>query len=140
MLLPKQIWKDIPGYQGLYQVSNTGKVRSLRYNKTRILKQWTTEKGYKKVQLHNNCTYKNYYTHRLVAQTFIANPNNLPEVNHVNENPGDNVVWNLEWCTSHYNVNYGNRTQKQIQTIKDNKYHNKLKNQLLTEFIKNTII
>ena len=115
MLLPIQVWEDIPGYEGLYQVSNTGKVRSLGNNKsrkTKILKQNTTKNGYKRVGLWKNGKRKPYYVHRLVAQVFLPNPNNLPEVNHIDENKQNNVVWNLEWCDREYNLNYGTRIER----------------------------
>ena len=125
MLLPKQIWKDIPGYEGLYQVSNTGKVRSLIYaysGKTRVLKQATKDNGYKVIGLNKNGKRKVYHIHRLVAQAFIPNPLNLPQINHKDENPSNNTVWNLEWCTPKYNINYGN-CRKKISEAKKGKHH-----------------
>lgn len=115
MLLPKQIWKDIPGYEGKYQVSNTGRVRSLNYNrtgKTKVLKQNTNKLGYKSVFLCKDGKFKRYYIHRLVALAFILNPNNYPIINHKDENPSNNYYKNLEWCTYEYNVNYGNCRKK----------------------------
>ena len=102
MLLPKRVWKDIPGYEGKYQVSNDGKVRSLNYKrtgKTKILKQNTNKDGYKTLLLCKNGKVKAYYIHRLVAIVFIPNPHNLPSVNHLNEVKTDNRVENVEWCT-----------------------------------------
>lgn len=115
MLLPKQIWKDIEGYEGLYQVSNTGKVRSLNYRhtgKTKVLKQHTKDNGYKRIGLNRNGKRTNYFIHRLVAQAFIPNPNNYPIINHKDENKTNNAVWNLEWCTYEYNNNYGTIKEK----------------------------
>ena len=103
-----------PGYEGKYQVSNDGKVRSLNYKrtgKTKILKQNTNKDGYKTLLLCKNGKVKAYYIHRLVAQAFIPNPNNYLIVNHKDENPANNHVSNLEWCNHEYNMNYG--------TIKD---------------------
>lgn len=121
MLLPKRVWKDIEGFEGLYQVSNDGKVRSLGNNKsrkTKILKQVTNNCGYKLVGLYKNGKGKFYTVHRLVAQAFISNPNNWPQVNHKNEVKDDNRVCNLEWCTQEYNCNYGTRNERQSKTRK----------------------
>lgn len=115
MLLPKRIWKDIPGFEGLYQVSNDGKVRSLNYNRTgkkQILKQSMDRGGYKMVQLWKNNKKETCKVHRLVAQTFIPNPNNWPQVNHKDENKSNNHISNLEWCTQEYNSNYGTRNER----------------------------
>lgn len=121
MLLPKQIWKDIEGYEGLYQVSNTGKVRSLNYRctgKSKTLKQDTTKFGYNLIVLYKNHKRKVYLVHRLVAQAFIPNPNNLPEVNHIDENKANNQVSNLEWCDRTYNCNYGTYKQRVSEALK----------------------
>lgn len=120
MLLPKRIWRDIPGYEGKYQVSNTGQVRSLNYNgtgKKQILKGGTTRDGYKIVQLWKNGKGKTYIVHRLVAQAFIPNPNNLPCINHKDENKTNNFYKNLEWCTHEYNNNYGIRNEKSSNSM-----------------------
>ena len=111
MLLPKQIWKDIPEYKGLYQVNQVGQVRSLNYMKTgkvKRLKQHTDKYGYKRLELKG----KLWTVHRLIALTFIPNPNNLPYVNHKDENPSNNNVNNLEWCDAKYNSNYGTRNER----------------------------
>ena len=111
----KEIWKDIEGYEGLYQVSNMGRVKSLGNNKTRkekILKSSKNNRGYLCVNLYKDGLVKNYLIHRLVASAFIDNPNNLPQVNHKDENPKNNYVDNLEYCDSKYNMNYGTRTER----------------------------
>lgn len=121
MLLPKQCWRDIEGYEGLYQVSNTGRVRSLNYGrtgKTKVLKQSTDKGGYKNVNLHKSGKYKTCKIHRLVAQAFIPNPNDLPEVNHIDENKANNQVSNLEWCDRTYNCNYGTYKQRVSEALK----------------------
>ena len=98
-----EIWRDIDDFEGLYQVSNLGRVRNL--NSGKILK-FFTQNNYCRVSLSkNNRTYK-FLIHRLVAQAFIPNIDNLPVVNHKDENPLNNSVENLEWCTQKYNVNY----------------------------------
>lgn len=114
----QEIWKDINGYKGLYQVSNLGRVKSLdRYIKqgnrtikfkSKILKQRLERNGYLRVTLYKNATPKQISVHRLVAETFINNPNNLPQVNHIDKNREHNYVTNLEWCTSLYNLQYSN--------------------------------
>ena len=106
-----EIWKDIEGFEGLYQVSNLGRVKSLGNGLTwkteRILKTVRTKDGYLKLVLSKNNVRKYFRVHRLVAQAFIPNPDNLPEVNHKNEDKTDNRVENLEWCTLDYNIRYG---------------------------------
>ena len=116
-----EVWKDIPEYEGLYQVSNLGNVRSLNYRRSgelKLLKQNTTKKGYKRVVLCKNGKEKNCRVHRLVAMTFIPNPNDYKEVNHKDENPSNNNVNNLEWCTNEYNINYGTRNKRASESKK----------------------
>lgn len=107
----KEIWKDIKGYEGLYQVSNLGRVRSLPRNGTvkeiRLLKQHVKNSGYYIVILSKNNNQKCKTVHRLVAETFIENPKGYLVVNHKDENKKNNNVDNLEWCTQKYNINYG---------------------------------
>lgn len=108
--MSQEIWKDVPGYEGFYKISSKGRLYSIKKNK--ILKPYTNKQGYRCIGLqHDNNIY---YTsiHRLVAKAFIPNPDNLPQVNHKDENPSNNNVDNLEWCTSQYNINYGNRNNK----------------------------
>lgn len=103
----KEDWKDINGYEGLYQISNLGKVKSLKNNK--ILKENLNE--YKQVKLYKNGDGKYYKVHRLVAIAFINNPYKLECVNHKDEDKYNNNVDNLEWCTKKYNCNYGRRNE-----------------------------
>lgn len=103
-------WRDIVGYEGLYQVSNTGKVKSLNYNKTgkqKILKAGKGNHGYLLLQLWKDRKPAMHYIHRLVAKAFIHNPLNLPEINHRDENKENNCISNLEFCTHEYNIRYG---------------------------------
>ena len=109
-----EIWKPVVGYEGLYEVSNFGRVRSLRRNK--ILKLKNEVDGYIRVTLCNGGTEKLYQVHRLVAQAFIPNPDNLPQINHKDEVKSNNIVTNLEWCTVHYNNTYGTRLQRVRET------------------------
>lgn len=107
-----EVWKDIDGYDGLYQVSNMGRVKSFKWGKERILKPYETGNGYLRVELQS----KPFKLHRLVAQAFIPNPDNLPFVNHKDENPKNNMVDNLEWCDNKYNINYGTTQERRIST------------------------
>lgn len=100
----EEIWKDIEGYEGLYQVSNMGRVRGLRRN---IILKNRIARGYERVILSIGDKPKCFTVHRLVAMAFIPNPDNLPQVNHKDENKTNNYVDNLEWCTREYNLNYG---------------------------------
>ena len=109
-----EIWKNIEGYEGEYQVSNTGKVRSLKNNL--ILKQQCDRYGYFNVRLYKKTKGKTIRVHRLVAKAFIPNTSNLNVVNHIDENPQNNNVENLEWCTQKYNANYGNAQVKRLKT------------------------
>lgn len=115
-------WRDIEGYEGLYQVSNEGRVKSLdkyvdnrwgtkQFVKGKVLTNVKTQ-GYWYVGLNKNGKYKRHRIHRLVAEAFIPNPNNLLEVNHKDENPDNNTVENLEWCDHSYNINYGTRNKR----------------------------
>lgn len=107
----KEIWKDVVGYEGLYQVSNLGRVKSLfRYKK--ILKQFEDNKGYLRVTLYKNNKSKSIKVHKLVAEAFIPNPNNYDCINHKDENKTNNRVENLEFCSFYYNLMYGTRVQR----------------------------
>lgn len=120
-------WRPIEGYEGLYEVSSLGRVRSLdRYDSSnhfrrgKILKLQTDGRGYLMVVLSSNNKAKMYLVHRMVAIAFIPNPDNLPEVNHRDENPSNDNVDNLEWCDRKYNNNYGSR----IDRMRDTKLKN----------------
>ena len=114
----EEIWKDIIGYEGFYQVSSLGRVRSLdmyvkcgygsyRLRKGKVLSSVIKDNGYLQLKLYCNGKLYKKYVHRLVAQAFIPNPDNLPEVNHLDEDKTNNNVTNLEWCDHKYNLNYG---------------------------------
>ena len=111
-------WRDISGYEGLYQVSNLGQVKSLprmakskndsyRVVKEAILKQYVSNTGYLRVYLYKDGKMKPHSVHRLVAIAFVPNPENLPIVNHKSEVKTENHASNLEWCDLSYNVRYG---------------------------------
>ena len=108
----EEIWCPIKGYEGVYEVSDKGRVKSIGYGKERILKPGRNTQGYLQFCLCKNGEKKMCLVHRLVAKTFIPNPDNLPEVNHKDENKENNSVHNLEWCSSKYNANFGTRTQR----------------------------
>ena len=110
--MEEEIWCPIKGYESLYEVSDQGRVKSLKFGKERILKPGSDKDGYLQVGLHKNGYKKMCRVHRLVSQTFIPNPNNLPEVNHRDENKTNNSVQNLEWCDRKSNCNYGTRNQR----------------------------
>ena len=100
-----EVWKDIIGYEGLYQVSNYGRVKNNQTNN--YLTPVKIKNGYLQIHFWDKKKHKVFYLHRLVAQAFIPNPNNYPQVNHKDENKLNNCVDNLEWCTAKYNTHYG---------------------------------
>ena len=102
----KEIWKDIPEFEGLYRISNTGKVMTLHNNRNRLLTLKINNTGYAWVELSKNGKRKQFLVHRLVAMGFLDNPNNYPVINHKDENRLNNSVDNLEWCTLSYNTKY----------------------------------
>lgn len=101
----REIWRDIKGYGGLYLVSNCGRVYGNESHT--FLKPYRNYNGYLKVDLYKDGKRVKYFVHRLVAETFIPNPNNYPQVNHKDENKENNFVSNLEFCDCKYNINYG---------------------------------
>ena len=128
-----EIWKDVAGYEGLYQVSNLGNVKTLerfyysgrnhtirKVQKSMLLKQQTNKDGYRTVGLTKDGKQKYTLVHRIVAQAFIINddPENKTLINHKDEVKTNNVVDNLEWCTPKYNNNYGTARERGIKTRK----------------------
>lgn len=120
-------WRPIVGFEGLYEVSNTGRVRSLDrcsvnslgrsvFIKGKLLKIYDNTLGYKFVSLVMDKHPSPTYVHRLVAQAFIPNPLGLPQINHKDEDKSNNRADNLEWCTAKYNMNYGSRMEKTRET------------------------
>jgi hypothetical protein len=103
----KEEWKDCFGYENLYQVNKKGDVRSCHNGKWHILSAGISKRGYRHFLFHKDGKRKNVRGCRLVAEAFIPNPDNLPFVNHKDENPANDCVENLEWCTCEYNNNYG---------------------------------
>lgn len=123
-------WRKIPKYEE-YEVSNLGRVKRLAYDKKnvyggskqhceeRILKLQRKRFGYLAVNLSKNSVVKSFLVHRLVAMVFIPNPNNLPHINHKDENPSNNCVNNLEWCGPKYNNNYGTSKYRIASKLKN---------------------
>lgn len=139
-----EVWKDIKGYEGLYQASNLGNIKSLNYRNTKkekILKGGINPSGYIIVGLHINNKRKSITAHKVIATTFIENPNNLSEINHLNGIKTDNSVNNLQWCTHKENMRhaydtglkcgkkgeehgYSKLTEKKVLAIReDNRLH-----------------
>lgn len=118
--MEEEIWKEIEGYSN-YKVSDKGRVKSLYKNgKEKLLKPSKNKNGYLRVTLTKDHKVKHIFIHRLVAQAFLENPDNLPQVNHKDENKENNCIENLEWCTASYNVKYSiddewRRKQSEVQ-------------------------
>lgn len=119
-------WRDIKGFENFYQISNLGRIKSknryirtrgggVRFAKERIIKPIICQNGYYEIHLRVNGKRTVKMLHRAVAEAFIENINNWPEVNHKDENHANNHVDNLEWCTSKYNANYGTRNQRMVK-------------------------
>lgn len=137
-------WKNITGYEGLYQVSNLGRVKSLNYkgNGTEwILKGYVKKDGYEVVTLMKDGIRKYCRVHRLVALAFLPNPDNLPQINHKDEDKLNNCADNLEWCTGSYNTKYSSYKwsganngmnkpgvrERQLQAVRTPEHRNKLR-------------
>lgn len=116
-------WKDIKGYEGLYQVSNLGRVKSFKKWKMvrcpdeYILSPRPNNRGYYSVTLYKDTERHKFLVHRLVAEAFLPNPNNYTCVNHKDEDKGNNCAENLEWCTYLYNNNYGTAKLRKMLTV-----------------------
>ena len=122
-----EIWKDVENYEGLYQVSNLGRIKSLErdvfnyrgtlinHMEEKILVPVLNNNGYLYVKLCKNGKGKLMLVHRLVAEAFLPNPENKSQVNHKDEVKNNNAVENLEWCTASYNNNYGTRNERSVQ-------------------------
>ena len=126
----KEVWKPIRNYEGLYEVSNMGRVKSLErtvwvnggsYKKSeRILKPQKV-RGYLGVSLCKDAELKRYLVHRLVGQAFMENPEGFKEINHIDEDKTNNKVENLEWCNRSYNANFGTRNQRVAEKLRGRK-------------------
>lgn len=118
--MKNEVWKDISGYEGYYQISNFGRIKSIKRTITRkdgkaktfspvMLKQNIGTTGYSYANLSQKGKAKSERAHRLVAEAFIGNPENLPCINHIDENKTNNKVENLEWCSYRYNNTYNDK-------------------------------
>lgn len=128
--------KEVKGYEGYYEVDKYGRVYGVdrvvfvndngrQYSKTlkaKQLKQSVHTNGYKIVALTKDGKTKNLFVHRIVAESFIDNPNNLPFVNHKDEDKANNFVDNLEWCTNEYNIRYGTARKRRATALKGRKH------------------
>ena len=108
--------KNVVGYEGIYGITSCGKVWSYRNEK--FLTPLVGKDGYLFVHLYKDGKMKNYKIHRLVAEAYIPNSENLPQINHKDENKTNNCLQNLEWCDASYNINYGTRNKKVSNSLK----------------------
>ena len=140
-----EIWKSIEGYEGIYEISSLGRVKSLSrekimpngticFTKEKILKQNRNINGYISISLYKNNKCHAFRIHRLVAKAFIENPNKFSEVNHKDENKENNKYINLEWCDKTYNNNYGTKKQRQIDTRSKTIYQYDINGYLIREW------
>lgn len=128
-----EIWKDIKGYEGLYQVSNEGRVKSIRFRKEKILHQ-NKVRGYLRTILSKNGVKTQYQTHRLVYETFEGDIPNGLQVNHIDENKENNCVENLNLMTPKENMNWGTNRQRAAEKYKKTLYQYDKNNNLICVF------
>lgn len=141
----KVIWRDVVGYETKYEVSNTGLVRSKdrmdsagrNRIKGQVIKQASDKLGYKRLNLCESGKPKQWLVHRLVAEAFIDNSENLPCVNHKDENPSNNNAENLEWCTHRYNMNYGTKNERHSKSMKGKMLNRPDKSRVVIQYDKN---
>ena len=108
--------RDVKGYEGLYAVTSCGKIWS--YRRQKFLKPVCEKNGYLRVNLYKDGKMKHYCVHRLVTEAYIPNPDNLPQINHKDENKTNNCLQNLEWCDCKYNINYGTHKERVSNSLK----------------------
>jgi hypothetical protein len=122
-----EIWKDVKGYEGIYQVSIAGSVRRVLKNGFRDLKPISHSGGYLRVKLRNKGNDKDAYIHRLVAEAFIPNPHNLKEVNHISGDKENNFIDNLEWCNRRENCSHNSKMRNTSSKYVGVHYDKKMK-------------
>lgn len=137
----KEVWRDVVGYEGLYEVSNMGRVNSFPklnnknpvYHSKRELKLVKNGDGYYRVSLSRDGCDKRVFVHKLVAQAFIKNPENKPQVNHKDSNIKNNTVGNLEWCTHSENMKHGYKYGNKKRMLGQNNFSSKLRTEEVTK-------
>lgn len=122
--MQKEEWRSVVGYEGYYEVSSEGRVRRVKTGK--ILKYIISNNGYATQIIYKNKTPKNFRLHRLVATAFVPNPQNKPYVNHIDNNPMNNCVSNLEWCTSKENMDHCVKQGRRVNHIGEKNGQSKL--------------
>lgn len=132
-VISSEVTKDIKGYEGVYAVTSEGRIWS--YNKKIFLKPRRHTKGYMRVMLFNNNKRKDYYIHRLVANAFLPNPNNKPEIDHINSNRADNRLCNLRWVSKKENRNTEHHIKALSKSLKEGKTQAGAKNGKATAIV-----
>lgn len=137
-----EIWKDIEGYEGLYQVSNLGRIKSFKTSKPKIMKNQSDNRGYLQIGLIKDKKRKNFKIHRLVAEAFIENEFKKPQINHINEDKTDNRAINLEWVNQSENINYGScQIRRRLKIIgKKKKNSTEIARKMIETKIKNNTL
>ena len=139
-----EFWKPVGGFEGLYEVSNLGRVKSVerivggRWGKYTVKEKFRKlnrdKDGYLTVTLYSNGGAKKFMVHRLVAESFIPNPHNLPEINHKDEDKTNNCADNLEWCTTCYNIHYGTAIQRRALKFSKTVYQYSINGEFIREW------
>jgi hypothetical protein len=135
--MQKEIFKDVLGYEGSYQISNLGNIKSIKFNKDRMLKKHISNNGYEIITLHNKGKLKTHTIHRLLALAFIPNPQNKPQINHIDGVKTNNVITNLEWATVSENTKHA--FDNNLCKNGENHYFAKLDNNSVIEIFKSKL-
>lgn len=131
-------WQPVKGYEGLYEVSDIGRVRSLKYGKERIMKTRKNTCGYLQVNLCKDGQKKMLLVHRIVAEAFIPNPQGLETINHKDEVKTNNIVSNLEWMSMKDNINYGTHNKRVSESLLKANINNQARSKKVQMFDKST--